>query len=69
MTTRMLSVSMCMKNNERGVTMYKTYRVAFLDVADNCYNEKLLDAISIDDIRIYMSTLGHHLLSIEEMAS
>lgn len=49
--------------------MRRIYRVIFLDVADNCHNEKLLEAECADDIYAYMEHFGHSVLAVDEVVS
>jgi hypothetical protein len=46
--------------------MPKTYRVYFIDSADGCSNQKLLEVFCVLDIFKYMASLGHTVTKVEE---
>lgn len=47
--------------------MHKIYRVYFVDSRDGYPNQKLLDAVCVDDIYDYMNHLGHTVTNVEEV--
>ena len=46
--------------------MRKTYSVHFIDCRDGYPNHKLLEADSVQSVYVYMQSLGHTVVSVEE---
>ena len=44
----------------------KLFSVYFIDGCDGCGNHKLLEATSIEEVCLYMQSLGHTITKIEE---